>query len=405
MLKAEQTLGNTEALPLHTEKKNELCALIQHKTRENFGNQIMYRLIAYFCPAYDLQKGIKKNTNMAKNNKSAVTGFNEILLYTTPNGQIKVEIYLQNENIWLTQQKMADLFGVDRSVVTKHLKNIFESKELTQDSVSAIFAHTATDGKTYATQFYNLDAIISVGYRVNSSQATQFRIWATERLKEYIIKGFTMDDERLKNPNNPFGKDYFEEQLARIKDIRSSERRFYQKITDIYSQCSADYSIDFETSKSFFAMVQNKLHWAITGKTAAEIIYSRADSEKENMGLQTWKNAPKGKIRKTDVGVAKNYLVEKEIIGLNRIVTMYLDYAESQANKGVVMYMKDWVKKLDAFLQFNEEAILNDAGRVTHAVALALAEKEFEKFNKKQTTLFESDFDKILKTIDEQKIE
>ena len=340
---------------------------------------------------------------MAKNSKKQVTGFNDFLLYTTPNGSVKVEIYLQNENIWLTQQKIADLFGVDRSVVTKHLKNIFETQELIQDSVCAIFAQTAADGKTYATQFYNLDAIISVGYRVNSSQATQFRIWATERLKEYIIKGFTMDDERLKNPNNPFGTDYFEEQLARIRDIRSSERRFYQKITDIYAQCSADYSGEGEVTKTFFAVVQNKLHWAITGQTAAEIIYTRADSEKENMGLQTWKNAPKGKIRKTDVGVAKNYLDEQEMGGLNRIVTMYLDYAQSQADKGIVMYMHDWVKKLDAFLQFNEEAILHNAGKVTQAVALALAEKEFEKFNKKQQRLFESDFDKMLKSIESPK--
>lgn len=337
---------------------------------------------------------------MAKEKKVATSGFNEILLYTTPNGSVKVEIYLQNETIWLTQQKIADLFGVERSVVTKHIKNIFETKELIQDSVCAIFAHTATDGKTYATQFYNLDAIISIGYRVNSTQATQFRIWATERLKEYIIKGFTMDDERLKNPNNIFGKDYFEEQLARIRDIRSSERRFYQKITDIYAQCSADYNTATDTTKNFFAMVQNKLHWAITGKTAAEIIYTRADSSKDNMGLQTWKNAPNGKIRKTDVSIAKNYLDEKEMDGLNRIVTMYLDYAESQANRGVVMYMQDWVKKLDAFLQFNEKDILSDAGKVTHAVAVALAETEFEKYRLKQDALFESDFDKILNLID-----
>ncbi len=332
-------------------------------------------------------------------NKTTNEGFNEILLYTTPNGKVKVEIYLQNETIWLTQQKIADLFGVDRTVVTKHLKNIFESNELNQNSVSAKIAHTASDGKNYPTQFYNLDAIISVGYRVNSTQATHFRIWATERLKEYIIKGFTMDDERLKNPNNIFGKDYFEEQLARIRDIRSSERRFYQKITDIYSQCSADYSKDTDITKKFFATVQNKLHWAITGQTAAEIISSRADSEKENMGLTTWKNAPKGSIRKTDVGIAKNYLDEKELNGLNRIVTMYLDYAENQAGKGVIMYMKDWIKKLDAFLQFNEEAVLKDAGRVTHEVALTLAEKEFKKFHAKQNKNIESDFDKVVKKL------
>lgn len=251
-----------------------------------------------------------------KNENNAGGGFNEILLYTTPNGKVKVEIYLQNETVWLTQQKIADLFGVQRPAVTKHLKNIFDSEELKENSVSSILEHTAPDGKIYATKFYNLDAIISVGYRVNSAQATAFRIWATERLKEYIIKGFTMDDERLKNSNNIFGKDYFEEQLARIRDIRSSERRFYQKITDIYSRCSADYNKDSDITKRFFETVQNKLHWAITGQTAAEIIYSMADSSKENMGLTSWKNGPKGSIRKTDVGVAKNYLNEKELDAL-----------------------------------------------------------------------------------------
>ena len=340
---------------------------------------------------------------MAKKSITAKDGFNEILLYTTPNGKVKVEIYLQNETIWLTQQKIADLFGVQRPAVTKHLKNIFEAGELKEEVVSSILEHTtvhgAMKGKTQETKvkFYNLDAIISVGYRVNSSQATAFRMWATERLKEYVIKGFTMDDERLKNPNNIFGKDYFEEQLARIRDIRSSERRFYQKITDIYTACSADYNLDDKETKNFFATVQNKLHWAITGQTAAELIATRVNSTKENMGLTTWKNAPKGAIRKTDVGIAKNYLNEKEIDGLNRIVTMYLDYAESQAKKGVVMQMKDWVKKLDAFLQFNQEAVLSHHGKVSHEVALALAEGEFEKFRITQDRLMESDFDKLLK--------
>ncbi len=338
-----------------------------------------------------------------KKNTASSEGFNEILLYTTPNGNVKVEIYLQNETIWLTQQKIADLFGVDRTVVTKHLKNIFETKELDPNSVSAKNAHTAADGKKYPTQFYNLDAIISVGYRVNSSQATAFRIWATERLKEYIIKGFTMDDERLKNPNNIFGKDYFEEQLSRIRDIRSSERRFYQKITDIYTQCSADYNVETQSTKDFFATVQNKLHWAITGQTAAELIAARVNSTKENMGLTSWKNAPKGSIRKTDVGIAKNYLNEKELNGLNRIVTMYLDYAESQALKGVVMFMKDWILKLDAFLQFNEEVVLKHQGKVSHEVALALAETEFEKYSIIQDKLLESDFDKVVRQLDKNK--
>lgn len=342
---------------------------------------------------------------MAKKKNTSTEGFNEILLYTTPNGKVKVEIYLQNETIWLTQQKIADLFGVQRPAVTKHLKNIFETGELVEEVVSSILEHTtqhgAIEGKTQETKvkYYNLDAIISVGYRVNSSRATAFRIWATERLKEYIIKGFTMDDERLKNPDNIFGKDYFEEQLARIRDIRSSERRFYQKITDIYMQCSADYKVDEQATKDFFATVQNKLHWAITGQTAAELIAARVDSTKENMGLTTWKNAPKGTIRKTDMGIAKNYLNEKELDGLNRIVTMYLDYAENQAMKGAVMYMKDWVVKLDAFLQFNEDAVLKHHGKVSHEVAMVLAEKEFEKYRIVQDKLLESDFDKALKNL------
>ena len=326
-------------------------------------------------------------------------GFNEILLYTTPNQKVKVEVFLRNETIWLTQQKIADLFGVQRPAITKHLKNIFDSGELNEKSVSSILEHTAADGKTYNTQFYNLDAIISVGYRVNSTQATHFRIWATERLKEYIIKGFVMDDERLKNPNRIFGKDYFDEQLERIRDIRSSERRFYQKITDIFSQCSADYNVKAQITRDFFATVQNKLHWAITGQTAAEIIASRVDSTKENMGLTSWKNAPSGCIRKTDVVTAKNYLDEKELVGLNRIVTMYLDYAENQAQKGIVMTMKDWVEKLDAFLQFNEHEVLNHQGNVSHEVASALAARELEKYQLIRDQLFESDFDKELKRL------
>jgi len=316
-----------------------------------------------------------------------------------------VEIYLQNETIWLTQQKIADLFGVDRTVVTKHLSNIYAEGELNKEATCAKIAQVQLEGRREVSrqiEFYNLDAIISVGYRVNSSQATAFRIWATELLKEYIIKGFTMDDERLKNPNNIFGKDYFDEQLARIRDIRSSERRFYQKITDIYAQCSADYKAGAEITKTFFATVQNKLHWAITGQTAAEIVQARVDSQKENMGLTHWKNAPAGKIRKTDVGVARNYLNEKELDGLNRIVSMYLDFAEMQANRGVVMYMKDWIERLDAFLQFNERAILHDAGRVSHEVARALAETEYDKYSKKQDALYESDFDQLTKKLSDK---
>ena len=337
---------------------------------------------------------MKKNKQITKQNN-----FTNFILYTTPNGKVKVEISLRDENLWLTQKKIAELFGVGIPAINKHLKNIFKARELEENSVISILEITANDGKTYQTKFYNLDAIISVGYRVNSHQATHFRIWATERLKEYIIKGFTMDDERLKNPNAVFGKDYFEEQLARIRDIRSSERRFYQKITDIYAQCSADYNANEEITKQFFATVQNKLHWAITNQTAAEIIHKRAKSSKLNMGLTTWKNAPKGAIRKTDVTIAKNYLNKKELDGLNRIVTMYLDYAEMQTEKRIVMNMKDWVKKLDAFLKFNEKEILQNTGKISHDTAIALAENEFEKYRIVEDRIIESDFDKEVKKL------
>jgi len=340
---------------------------------------------------------MKKAKKIIKNNT-----FTEFLLYTTPNGKVKVEIFLRDENIWLTQAKIAELFGVDRSVVTKHLQNIFETGELIKETTCAKLAQVQNEGNRQVereVEFYNLDVIISVGYRVNSAQATQFRIWATERLKEYIIKGFTMDDERLKNPNTIFGKDYFEEQLARIRDIRSSERRMYQKITDIYAQCSADYSPESDITKQFFATVQNKLHFAITGKTAAEIISERADSVKPNMGLTVWKNSPKGKIRETDVVIAKNYLNENELDELNRIVEMYLVFAESQARRGKIMYMKDWVEKLNSFLKFNENAILQDLGKVSHEVAESLALGEYEKYNAGQIKNYISDFDRAVKQL------
>ncbi len=328
--------------------------------------------------------------------------YTEFLLYTTPNGKVKVEIFLRDETIWLAQAMIAELFDVERSVITKHLQNIYETKELRKEATCARIAQVQTEGGRKVTrniEFYNLDAIISVGYRVNSSRATHFRIWATERLKEYIIKGFTMDDERLKTPKNIFGKDYFEEQLARVRDIRSSERRFYQKITDIYAQCSADYDRNSEMTQKFFATVQNKLHWAICRQTAAEIIHSRADSRKMNMGLTTWKNAPTGPIRKTDVSIAKNYLDEKELAGLNRIVSMYLDYAEDQANNCVVMHMKDWKAKLDAFLKFNEKDILDNSGAVSAEIAKALAEGEFDRYRIVQDAIMVSDFDRELEKL------
>ncbi len=326
----------------------------------------------------------------------------EFFLYTTPNGDIKFEVFIQNETLWLTQQKMAELFGVGVPAITKHIRNIYESEELHESSTISKMEIVQQEGKREVRRnvaFYNLDVIIAVGYRVNSKQATHFRIWATNVLKEYIIKGFAMNDEKLKNPKNIFGQDYFEEQLARIRDIRSSERRFYQKITDIYSQCSVDYNIDEKQTKDFFATVQNKLHWAITGQTAAEIVSSRADSNKNNMGLTNWKNAPKGKIRKTDVDIAKNYLNKDELDTLNRIVTMYLDFAELQAKNQIVMNMSDWVKKLDAFLQFNERDILTHKGKVSQAVAKELASSEYEKYRAIQDKQYLSDFDEAIKKL------
>ncbi len=345
---------------------------------------------------------------MTKINQEIVTdnSFTELLFYKTPNGRVKVEVFLRNETIWLTQARIGELFGVDRTVVTKHLQNIYSEGELDKSRTSAKIALVQNEGSRAVTreiEYYNLDAILSVGYRVNSSQATHFRIWATERLKEYLIKGFTMDDERLKDPRRIFGADYFEEQLARIRDIRASERRMYQKITDIYIQCSADYSAGSDITKQFFATVQNKLHFAITGKTAAEIIHQRVDSKKPNMGLTTWKSSPEGAIRESDVVIAKNYLNAKELEHLNRIVTMYLDYAELQAERGIAMYMRDWVKKLDAFLKFNEHEILSDAGKISHDVAEALAIKEYEIYKKQLNQLIESDFDRVVKKLLEER--
>lgn len=327
----------------------------------------------------------------------------QFLLYKTDKGDIKVDVLLENETIWMPQTKIAELFEVKVPAVFKHLKNIFESGELDEKVVVSILEITTQHGaiaeKTQVkpTKFYNLDAIIAVGYRVNSKRATQFRIWATSILKEHIIKGYTMDVERLKNPQPIFGQDYFKEQLEKIRDIRSSERRFYQQITDIYAECSIDYDYNSEITKAFFATVQNKLHWAITKQTAAEIIVSRADHKKEKMGLTNWKNSPDGKIRKSDVSIAKNYLTEEELKPLNRIVSMYLDYAEDQAEQGNALTMKDWSEKLNAFLQFNQKEILKDSGKVTTAIAKEFAEKEFEKYKPIQDRLFESDFDKEIK--------
>ncbi len=323
----------------------------------------------------------------------------EIILYRTPNDAVRVEVLYESETFWLNQKRMAELFGVDVRTISEHLRNIFGAGELNEDAVVRKIRNTAADGKSYLVSFYNLDAIISVGYRVNSVQATQFRIWATQTLREFIIKGFVLDDERLKL-NKRFGKDYFDELLERIREIRASERRFYLKITDIFEQCSIDYDPNADTTKTFFKTVQNKLHWAVTGKTAAEIIAKRVDAAKPSMGLTTWKNAPKGKILKSDVSVAKNYLIEKEVKELERIVSMYLDYAENQAARQIPMRMSDWASRLDAFLRFNEYEVLTNAGAISAEVAKRLAEEQYEQFRVRQDREFESDFEAEVKRIE-----
>lgn len=320
----------------------------------------------------------------------------KIILYTTPDGKIEIEVLCRDENIWLAQKGMAELFDVQLPAISKHLKNIFESGELQDKEVISTFETTAADGKNYPVQLYNLDAIIAVGYRVNSKKATSFRVWATKVLKDFIIKGFALNSERLKN-GEKFGKDYFNELLEKIREIRASERRFYQKITDIYAECSADYDPNSEITRQFYAKVQNKLYWAIYGSTAAELIYSRVDHKKPHMGLTTWKGGPGEKIHKSDVSIAKNYLNKEELSELNHIVSMYLDHAELQARKHRLMKMEDWVKKLDAFLLFNEYEVLKDAGKVSAEVAKALAEGEYEKYRVIQDKLHESDFDELIK--------
>jgi hypothetical protein len=322
---------------------------------------------------------------------------NQIIFYSTPQGNVKVEVIFEGETFWLTQKAMANLFGVAVPAISKHLKNIFESEELEQNSVVSILETTAADGKNYQTTYYRLEAILAVGYRVNSTQATQFRIWATNTLKEFIIKGFVLDDERLKQ-GKQFGKDYFDELLERIREIRASERRFYQKITDLYA-LSVDYDKEAKTTREFFASVQNKLHWAITGKTGAEMIYTEVDAKKLFMGLKTWKYAPTGKILKSDVIVAKNYLNEAHIAELNRIVSAYLDLAENNALRQQLMTMKDWSKFLVNFLQLSNYPILKDKGKITMLEAKLKAETEYEKYRVIQDRSYESDFDREIKRL------
>ena len=326
----------------------------------------------------------------------------QFLFYQGREGTIKIQVIAdaERETIWATQASMADIFNVEVNTINYHLKNIFSSGELDENSVIRKIRITAIDGKTYNTNLYNLDAIISVGYRVNSTQATQFRIWATGVLKEYMIKGFALDDERLKQGKEAFGKDYFDELLERIREIRASERRFYQKITDIYAQCSNDYDPRSPITQTFYATVQNKLHFAVSHCTAAEIVKKRANANKPNMGLTSWKNEKTGgKILKSDVSTAKNYLNEEELEGLNRIVSMYLDFAENLAKRHKAMKMVDWANKLDSFLEFNEYDLLHDAGRVSAKVAKQIDEKEYEKFRVIQDQEFVSDFDKVVDQI------
>ena len=339
---------------------------------------------------------------MAKNNDNLPIKQpqGEFLVYAAEDGQIKLEVRLEDETVWLSQRLMAELFSVTVPTINEHLRNIFDEKELSQDSVIRKFRTTAADGKNYSTNHYNLDAIISVGYRVKSHVATQFRIWATRRLTEYIIKGFALDDERLKNPDRPF--DYFEELARRIQDIRTSERRFYQKITDIYAT-SIDYDPTLEISMAFFKTVQNKMHWAITGQTAAEIIHSRVDATKPNAGLTSFRGA---KVRKADVTIAKNYLNEDELAALNNLVEQYLIFAEGQAMRRIPMHMADWIGKLDGFLTINDRDILNHAGRISHEMAKELAESQYDEFHRNRLAGGKnvlSDFDKAVKQIESKK--
>ena len=327
----------------------------------------------------------------------------DFILYTSQDGEVRVDVFVNDETVWLTQKAMQELFDRSKSTVSEHISNVFKEGELVENQVVRKFRTTADDGKDYEVSYYNLDVIISVGYRIKSQRGTQFRIWATKTLKEFIIKGFVLDDKRLKQGGQVFGKDYFEELLERIREIRASERRFYQKITDIYAQCSIDYDLKSNLTLNFYKTVQNKLHWAITGNTAAEIIDRRANAENPNMGLTTWKNSPEGKILKSDTNIAKNYLTEKEINELNRLVELYLNFAELQAERNIPMKMYEWIEALDSFLKINRYDLLNNPGKISHEMAIKKAESEYSKFRKIQDQKFISDFDMEIKNIKKKK--
>jgi len=333
------------------------------------------------------------NKNLTIRNSTA-----EFLIFTTANGQDTIEVKVEDETIWLTQKLIAKLFDVNVATINEHLKNIFKTHELEENSVIRKFLITASDGKNYNTKHYNLEVIISLGYRINSNKATEFRRWATQVLKTFATRGYVLDNERLKNGSylNP---QYYKDLILEIRDIRESERNFYQQITDIYAT-ALDYDFKAPTTQDFFATVQNKLHWAIHGHTASELLVERANHKKESMGLTSWKKAPNGKILKSDVTIAKNYLAQDEIKSLNRIVTMYLDYAEDQAERNIPMTMKDWSQKLNAFLQFNERDILQNAGKVTAVIAKEFAVSEFEKYKVIQDKSYKSDFDMLLQELD-----
>lgn len=325
---------------------------------------------------------------------------NSFIIYQNSNGEVKVDVFVEYETVWLTQKSMGDLFGVVKSTISEHLSNIFDTNELQKEATVRNFRTVQKEGERWVNrnlEYYNLDAIISVGYRVNSTKATQFRIWATKTLKEYIIKGFVLDDNRLKQGEAVFGKDYFKELLERVRSIRASERRIYQQITDIFAECSIDYDPKAEITKNFYAMVQNKFHFAITGQTAAEIIFKNANAKKENMGLTTWKNAPDGRILKSDTGIAKNYLQEKEIKRLERTVTGYFDYIENLIERENTFTMEALASSVDKFLNFNEFRILEGKGTKSHGQAISKAGKEYEQFNKTQKII--SDFDKQIKRL------